>query len=69
MPDRKQFQTALVVDSELEDLLERAKKQEISEDDLREQRVSFAYGNAPLDSDGITKDSVRQASTSIRLKT
>ena len=32
--------------------------------ELREQRISFAYGNAPKES-GITKESVREASRTL----
>lgn len=67
MPARKQFQSSLTVSPELKAQLERARKTEITEEELREQRVSFAFGNA-LQSDKITKDSVRFASEHIRLK-
>ena len=67
MPDRKQFQSDLVVDAELADLLEGARNTPPSEEDLREQRVSFAFGNAPQ-SDLITKDTVRWSAQNIRLK-
>ena len=40
---------------------------EVSEAELLEQRVSFAFGNAPK-SERITKDSVRRASKRIRLR-
>jgi len=64
---RKQFQSRLTVSPELSKVLEEARKREVSEEELREQRVSFAFGNA-LKSDLITKDSVRRSSESIRLK-
>lgn len=67
MPARKQFQSSLSVSPELSDLLERSKATRVTEDELREQRVSFAFGNAPQ-SELITKDSVRVASKKIRLK-
>jgi hypothetical protein len=67
MPARKQFQTSLTPDPQLERLLADAHTREISEEELREQRISFAYGNAPP-SDLITKDSVRHASKNIRLR-
>lgn len=66
MADRKQFLTK-PADPELLSLLEKARKTKVSEDDLREQRISFAFGNA-LASPEITKDSVRRASRNIRLK-
>jgi len=66
MPDRKQFQNVPLPDPELMHLLEASRSKVVTEDELREQRVSFAFGNAP-DSKLITKDSVRAASTHIRL--
>lgn len=66
MPARKQFQSSLTPDPELERLLDEARGKEVSEDELREQRISFAFGNAP-ESDLITKESVRHASKHIRL--
>jgi hypothetical protein len=68
MSTRKQFQSNLKVTPRLEGLLKEAQSKEVSEEDLKEQRVSFAYGNAPQDSKLITKDSVRITSKSIRLK-
>lgn len=65
MPARKQFQSALRVSTRLAELLESARP--ATEDELKEQRISFAYGNAPQ-SELITKDSVRRASENIRLK-
>jgi hypothetical protein len=67
MAARKQFQSTLTVNPELKRLLDEARGKTISEADLHEQRVSFAFGNAPQ-SDLITKDSVRFASQHIRLK-
>ena len=51
---------------ELDQLLEEARKTPVSDEQLQEQRVSFAYGNAPADSN-ITKESVRSASQSMRI--
>jgi hypothetical protein len=68
MADRKQFQNAPPADPELMRLLRESKNRSVTEDELREQRISFAFGNAPAStSDRITKDSVRAASTHIRL--
>lgn len=67
MAARKQFQSALTVTPELARLLADARSKEVSEEDLHEQRISFAFGNAP-ESKLITKDSVRLASQHIRLK-
>jgi hypothetical protein len=66
MAARKQFLGVKEADPRLTALLAAAKGREVSEEELHEQRVSFAFGNAP-DSEFITKDSVRAASRSIRL--
>jgi hypothetical protein len=66
MAARKQFQSNLTVDPELEALLREARTRVVSEEELREQRISFAYGNAM--SDSITKESVRWSAEHIRLK-
>ncbi len=39
----------------------------MSEDELAEQKASFVYGNAPVES-GITKDSARYAAKHTRLE-
>ncbi len=66
MADRKQFQNVTAPDPELLRLLDASRSQPITEEELQEQRVSFAFGNAP-DSALITKDSVRLASKHIKL--
>lgn len=66
MAERKQFLKATPADPELLRLLEESRRRGVTEDELREQRISFAYGNA-LDSELITKESVRAASDHIRL--
>ncbi len=66
MADRKQFQNVTAPDTELMRLLDTSRDKPITEEELREQRISFAFGNAP-DSDLITKESVRLASKHIRL--
>jgi hypothetical protein len=65
---RKQFLKTTPPDPELQRLLQAAKEKDIPEDELREQRISFAYGNAPANAERITKDSVRYASAHIRLR-
>jgi hypothetical protein len=68
MADRKQFQNVPEPDPELVRLLNTSRDLVVTEEELKEQRVSFAFGNAPVSSsDRITKDSVRAASTHIRL--
>jgi hypothetical protein len=66
MADRKQFENIPVPDPELTRLLSESREQPVSEAELHEQRISFAFGNA-LKSDAITKDSVRHASKNISL--
>jgi hypothetical protein len=66
MADRKQFQNITAPDPELLRLLDASRNQPITEEELQEQRVSFAFGNAP-DSALITKESVRLASKHIKL--
>ena len=66
MADRKQFENVPASDPELTKLLEVSRTREVTEEELHEQRISFAFGNA-LGSERITKDSVRQASRRIKL--
>jgi hypothetical protein len=66
MAERKQFQNTTAPDPELLRLLEEARNRPVTEEELHEQRISFAYGNA-LGSTLITKDSVRRASQHIKL--
>ncbi|MFZ3210775.1 MAG: hypothetical protein WA188_04615 [Terriglobales bacterium] len=65
MADRKQFFGEIKADPDLKKMLEASRP--VTEEELREQRISFAFGNAPADATNITKDSVRQASEHIRL--
>jgi len=66
MADRKQFFGEITADPELLRALESSRQEPVTEEELREQRISFAFGNAPASSRN-TKDSVRQASEHIRL--
>jgi hypothetical protein len=66
MADRKQFLGVAEADAELLRLLNDTQGRTVTEEELREQRISFAFGNS-LNSDLITKDSVRDASKNIRL--
>ena len=52
---------------QLEALLEGAKQVVLTEEQLREQRASFVYGNAPKGS-RITKESARQSVDRIRVR-
>jgi hypothetical protein len=68
MADRKQFLNVPTADPDLVRLLLESRNRTVTEQELQEQRVSFAFGNAPASaSERITKDSVRAASTRIRL--
>jgi hypothetical protein len=67
MADRKQFIGADKPNQELLKLLEESRNTPIAEEELREQRISFAFGNAPASSQLITKESVRCTSQNIRL--
>ena len=68
MAERKQFLHDVEADPELIRVLEASKGRAVTEDELRQQRISFAFGNAPFSSeDRITKDSVRIASENIKL--
>jgi hypothetical protein len=66
MADRKQFLGVVNANETLLRLLSESRNRVVTDTELREQRVSFAFGNA-LNSDRITKISVRQASQSVRL--
>lgn len=67
MADRKQFISVEPADAELLRLLEDTRNVIVSEEQLREQRISFAYGNA-MNNDLITKESVQESSQNLRLR-
>jgi len=67
MADRKQFLNLTSADTELVRLLDATRDVQVTDDQLREQRISFAFGNAPYSQD-ITRDSVRRASERMRLR-
>jgi hypothetical protein len=67
MADRKQFENVPAPDPELTRLLDASRTKAVTEEELHEQRISFAFGNA-LGSERITKDSVRHASKHIKLR-
>ena len=66
MAARKSYMGPQPVRPALDKLLERVSHVPVTDAQLQEQRVSFAYGNAPTDS-GITKESARNASETIRI--
>jgi hypothetical protein len=66
MADRKQFLGVVQTNEKLLRLLSESRNRGVPDEELREQRISFAFGNA-LNSNTITKESVRRASQSVRL--
>ena len=66
MADRKQFISTFKPDEDLLKALQNDGERVVSEEELAEQRVSFAYGNAGEDS-RITNDSMHQAASRSRL--
>jgi len=55
------------IDPELARLLEAPRHIRMTEEELCEQRISFAYGNGVLDNPAITKEGVRQAAARLAL--
>jgi len=53
---------------ELQELIERARRYEMSEDDRVQQKLSFAYGNSRIENDKITWDTVRKAAEELKLR-
>ena len=68
MADRKQFLGDMSPDPRLMELLEATAGDTVTEEVLREQKISFAFGNAPADAEDITKESVRLACKNLRLR-
>ena len=66
MAERKSALKRAPARPELEELLERARHVVVTEEQLRQQRASFVYGNAPKGS-RITKESAMKAVTRIRV--
>ena len=66
MANRKQFLGVVEASAQLTQMLSAGQDRPVSDEELREQRISFAFGNS-LNSSRITKDSVRRASESVRL--
>jgi hypothetical protein len=61
MADRKQFLNVVAPDPELVRVLEQTRNVVVTEAQLREQRISFAYGNS-LGRESSSKEDVRLAS-------
>ena len=68
MADRKQFLGDMSPDPRLMELLEATAGDSVTEEVLREQKISFAFGNAPADAQEITKESVKSACENLRLR-
>jgi hypothetical protein len=66
MAERKSALKRAPARPDLEEKLARAKTQVLTEEQLREQRASFVYGNAPKGS-RITRESAARATTHVRI--
>jgi hypothetical protein len=66
MANRKQFFGEIKTSPELVKALEAIREARVTEEELREQRISFAFGNAPANSKS-TKEDVQQASKHLQL--
>jgi hypothetical protein len=53
---------------ELESLVERARKVEMTPAELREQRQSFVYGNTHIENDVITREMVAEADRKVEIE-
>ena len=49
------------MNTQLRELIEKARKVVMSDDDQEEQRRSFAYGSAKIENDDITREIIDQA--------
>jgi hypothetical protein len=67
MAVRKQFLKSGAPDPELVALMKARKSRPVTDEELHQQRISFAFGNA-MNAEVVTKESVRTASHSIRLR-
>lgn len=64
---RKQTAQRTPVREDLKALIQSSRARPVSQEDLVEQRISFAFGNA-MNMDQVTKESVRTTSQRVRLK-
>jgi hypothetical protein len=53
---------------ELQELVDRTREIEMSPNQLREQRRSFAYGNTHIENDRITREMVAELEARIEVK-
>ncbi|MDA3858836.1 MAG: hypothetical protein PF480_11535 [Roseovarius sp.] len=64
---RKQTSQRTEVRDDLQAMIKKTRLKRVTEDELHEQRISFAFGNA-MSNEKITKDSVRTTAQRVRLK-
>ncbi|MBC6442327.1 MAG: hypothetical protein GDA53_04220 [Rhodobacteraceae bacterium] len=64
---RKQAAYRAGVRDDLQRLIRASRTHRVTEEDLREQRISFAFGNA-MNIGNVTKETVRTTSQRVRLK-
>lgn len=67
MAARKPTMTPAPARPELDRLVEAARRKGVTDAQLQEQRLSFAYGNAPEDSKA-TRESIKASASTVRLK-
>ena len=58
----------LFMSEELQKLLEKARRVQMTPEEAEEQRRSFAYGNTKIENDSITRDTVDRAAEMLRQK-
>ncbi len=66
MAERKSALSRAPARPRLDELLVRARSANLTDEQLKEQRVSFVYGNAPHGS-RITRDSAQKSVTTLRV--
>lgn len=67
MAARKSLQHPAPPRHDLEALLEESRQRGVTDEQLRDQRVSFAFGNAPFDAENVTRLSVETSSRRNRI--
>jgi hypothetical protein len=53
---------------ELNELIEMARRVQMSDDERQEQKISFAYGNTKFENEDITWDTVRKAAEELKTR-
>lgn len=67
MAQRKQSVVRAPVRDDLVAAVKHSRSRKVTDDELHEQRISFAFGQA-LNSEKVTKDSVRTTAQRVRLR-